>query len=169
MKKTILLMCLMASSNALATGLHISPDMKIGPYFGSGISGGGLQLGVTDTAGLDAIYLSYSHTSAEILTDKDRLKTYRLGAQYNLPQVPMLGFQLEIGGVKYEGSRYYFWNKPTEYREGSGVSMAAAWVLAVNDNLALRAGMDVNYIDSDKTYLSSNFSTTLNTGIVLRF
>ncbi|WP_244204718.1 hypothetical protein [Vibrio rhodolitus] len=103
------------------------------------------------------------------MTDKDRLKTYRIGAQYNLPQVPMLGFQLEVGGVKYEGSRYYFWSKPTEYREGSGGSVAAAWVLDVNDNLALRAGMDLNYIDNDKTYLSSNFSTTLNTGIVLRF
>lgn len=168
MKKTFCLICLLASSAGSAAGLHISPDIKIGPYSGSGISGGGLQMGVTDVFGLDSLYVSYSHTSARILIDKDRLKTYRIGAQYNLPQVPMLGFQLEVGGVQYEGSRNYFFS-PSQYREGSGVSVAGAWVLQINDNLGFRAGLDINYIESNKTYLSGDFSATLNTGVVLRF
>jgi len=168
MKKRVMVISLAASFGTYASGLHLSPEIKMGPYVGSGLSGGGLQLGITDVWGLDAIYASYTHTSAEILTDKDRLKTYRIGAQYNLPQAPMLGFQLELGGVEYQGSRDYIFS-PRQYREGSGVSVAGAWVLQVNDNLGLRAGMDINYIDKNKSYLSSDFSTTFSTGITLRF
>ena len=168
MKKTLILISLVTSFGSYASGLHLSPEIKMGPYVGSGISGGGLQLGITDVLGLDAIYASYTHTSADILTDKDRLKTYRIGAQYSLPQAPMLGFQLELGGVEYQGSRDYIFS-PRQYREGSGVSLAGAWVLQINDNLGLRAGIDINYIDKNKSYLSSDFSTTFSTGITLRF
>lgn len=168
MKKALISFSLFASFGSFASGLHISPEMKLGPYIGSGISGGGLQLGVTDVLGLDALYLSYSHTSAEILTDKDRLKTYRIGAQYNLPQAPMLGFQLELGGVAYEGSRHYIFS-PREYRDGTGISTAGAWVLQMNENLGFRAGIDINFVDKKDTYLNSNFSTTFSTGITLRF
>lgn len=168
MKKYILTVGLLTSFSSFASGLHFSPEIKIGPYTGSGISGGGVQVGLTDVWRLDAVYLSYSHTSAEFLTDKDRLKTYRIGAQYNLEQVPILGFQFEVGAVNYEGSRNYIFS-PTEYRDGSGVSTAAAWVLQINDTIGLRAGIDINYIDKKKTYLSSDFSTTFSSGITLRF
>lgn len=166
LKKTLFTLGMLMSSSAYAAHLHFSPEVKIGPYAGSGISGAGLQLGVADTLGFDAIYLSYSHTSAEFLTDKDRLKSYRLGAQYQFPQAPMLGIQFELGAVEYEGSRTIF---SSRYRSGTGVSTAASWVFAINDTLGLRAGLDVNYIDKDKTFLSSNLSATLNTGITLRF
>ncbi|EGU49345.1 hypothetical protein VII00023_09920 [Vibrio ichthyoenteri ATCC 700023] len=168
MKKTLITFSLLASFGSFASGLHISPELKLGPYVGSGNLGGGLQVGITDVLGLDALYMSYSHTSANILTDKDRLKTYRIGAQYNLPQAPMFGFQVEIGGVEYEGSRNYIFS-PTKYRDGSGVSTAAAWVLQINDTIGLRAGIDINYIDNKNTYLSSDFSTTFSTGVTLRF
>ena len=94
MKKYILTVGLLTSFSSFASGLHFSPEIKMGPYTGSGISGGGAQVGLTDVWGLNAVYLSYSHTSAEFITDKDRLKTYRIGAQYNLPKLPMLGFQV---------------------------------------------------------------------------
>ncbi|EGU39004.1 hypothetical protein [Vibrio scophthalmi] len=168
MKKTLVAFSLLASFGSFASGLHISPELKLGPYVGSGNLGGGLQVGITDVLGLDALYVSYSHTSAKILTDKDRLKTYRVGAQYNLPKAPMVGFQLEIGGVEYEGSRHYFFS-PREYRDGTGISTAGAWVLQVNDHLGFRAGIDINFVDKKDTYLNSNFSTTFSTGITLRF
>lgn len=166
MRKIILLLLVSASFHTFAHGIHLSPEARLGPYWGSGISGGGIQLGVTDTFGLDALYLSYSHLSAEFLTDHDRLKTYRIGGQYNLPSTPMLGVQLEVGMVDYEGSRTIF---DTQYRQAKGVSTAFAWVLDINDNLGFRAGMDLNFISKNKAYLSSPVSTTFNTGIVLRF
>ncbi|KII79835.1 hypothetical protein [Vibrio renipiscarius] len=168
MKKALFTLTLMASFGSSASGLHLSPELKFGPYVGSGNLGAGLQVGITDVLGLDALYVSYSHTSAKVLTDKDRLKTYRIGAQYHLTQAPMIGFQVEIGGVKYEGSRHYIFS-PKEYRDGSGVSAAGAWVLQVNDSLGFRAGIDINFVDKKDTYLNSDFSTTFNTGVTLRF
>jgi len=150
--------------------LHFSPEIKMGPYLGSGISGGGLQLGITDVLGLDALYASYSHTSAEILLDKDRLKTYRVGGQYQFLDHPMkMALQLEGGVVEYEGKRDYVFSNTTRYEEGTGASISASWVLFINDNLGFRLGTDFNYIDKSDTLLESNWSATISSGIVLHF
>ncbi|OEF09082.1 hypothetical protein [Vibrio genomosp. F10] len=169
MKKLFISLALLCSNNAFANLVHISPDMRIGPYAGSGISGGGLQLGLADTLGLDAVYVSYSHTSAEFLrTDKDRIKTYRVGGQYELVSYPKMALQLEVGVVEYEGSRQILW-EDRRYREGQGASISASWVMFINDHLGFRAGGDFNFIDSSDTFLSSTFSATFSTGIVFQF
>ncbi len=170
MKKHLLALTLLAPITASATGLHISPEFKIGPYFGSGISGGGLQLGATDVLGLDALYLSYSHTSAELLWDKDRLKTYRVGGQYHFIDQPIkFGLQLEAGVVEYEGYREPIFSGDTRYAEGTGASFSAAWVVFPTDNIGFRLGGDFNYIDKKKTLLENNWSATFSTGIIFHF
>ncbi|MGR5278287.1 hypothetical protein ACPV5J_16510 [Vibrio rotiferianus] len=151
-----------------AKNLHISPEIKMGPYWGAGISGGGLQLGGTGVLGLDALYMSYSHTSAELLWDKDRLKTYRIGAQYQLLDHPnKLGFQIEAGLVEYEGQRDYIWSDKSRSAHGSGASISGAWVLFMNEHVGLRVGGDFNYIDKKKTLLGNSWSATFSTGIVI--
>lgn len=170
MKKHFLALTLLIPFTTSATGLHISPDIKMGPYVGSGISGGGLQLGLSDVLGLDALYLSYGHTSAEFLLDKDRLKTYRLGGQYQFVETPMkMALQLEAGLVEYEGSRDYVFSSETTYRQGNGASISAAWVTFINENVGFRLGTDIHYIDKSKTLFGTHWSATLSTGIIFHF
>lgn len=170
MKRSILSLALVSSFHSLASGLHISPELKMGPFLGSGISGGGLQVGMTDTLGLDAVYLSYSHTSSDIFWNKDRLKTYRMGGQYLFVDSPLkFGLQLEAGVVEYEGRRDYVLSDYTRYAEGNGLSVSAAWVTFINDNVGFRVGGDFNFIDKDKTVLESHWSATLSTGVVFHF
>ncbi|OIQ25724.1 DUF481 domain-containing protein [uncultured Vibrio sp.] len=169
MKKLLISLALLCSSSVAANTVHISPDMRIGPYAGSGISGGGIQIGLADTLGLDALYLSYSHTSAEFWqSDKDRLKTYRIGGQYQFVQSPKMALQLEAGIVDYEGSRQILW-EDRRYKEGQGASISASWVMFINDHVGFRAGADFNFIDSDDTFLSNTFSATFSTGVVFQF
>lgn len=168
--KILILACSLFSHFALPSTLHISPEMKLGPYMGAGISGGGLQLGIADTMGLDAIYFSHSHTSAEFLNyDKDRLKTYRLGAQYPLPMLASMAIQFEAGIVEYEGSRRSILSSDRTYRDGYGTSIATAWVVSVNDNIGVRSGIDVNYVDKSNTFLSNSLSATFSAGVTLQF
>lgn len=171
MNKTLISLLLIISSTPIfAKTLHISPEIKFGPYVGAGISGGGIQLGVADIFGLDAVYLSYSHTSAELLNlNKDRLKTYRLGAQHQLVNEPKISLQLEGGFVEYEGKRNSIIGSSSRKREGQGASVSASLVIAVTDNLAFRVGTDFNYIDEKNTFLAYSLSATVSTGIVLSF
>lgn len=152
--------------STFASGLHFSPDFKIGPYWTSGISGGGVQLGIQDTLNHDAVYISYSRTSAQFFTDEDRFKTVRLGGQQPILTTTNISVQYELGGVSYEGSRHLP-GRPD--KSGYGVSAAMAWVFDLTPNLSLRSGMDLNYINKRHTYLGTHWSTTLNTGVVLRF
>ncbi|WP_370447460.1 hypothetical protein [Vibrio ouci] len=170
MKKHLLALALLTPFTASASGLHLSPEIKMGPYLGAGISGAGLQLGVTDVLGLDALYVSYSHTSAEILLDKDRLKTYRVGGQYQFLDHPMkMALQLEGGVVEYEGKRDYVFSSTTRHEEGTGASISASWVVFVNDNVGFRLGTDFNYIDRSNTLFESNWSATISSGVVFHF
>lgn len=164
MKKFTILLAILIGSNVSATTLHFSPEIRIGPYIGSGISGGGAQLGLTDVWGMDAVYLSYSHTSSEFLNiDKDRIKTYRVGVQHNIPSFPAVGFQVELGGLKYEGERD--WWAGQESVSSTGVSSTVSAVYNFNDHLGVRMGMDINYIPDMASEISSMFST----GVILRF
>jgi len=161
---------LISSTSVFANTIYFSPEMKIGPYVGSGISGAGMQLGLTDSFGLDAVYLSYSHTSAEFLyLDKDRLKTYRIGAQKQMVNRPKMSLQLETGLVEYEGKQNRFSNSAVKTIEGKGASISANWVVAVTDNIAFRAGTDFNYIDRNKTFLPYSLTATISTGVVFSF
>lgn len=170
MHKILIPLLLISSTSVLANTVHISPEMKIGPYVGSGISGAGLQLGLTDTFGLDAVYLSYSHTSAQFLyLDNDRLKTYRIGAQKQLVNKPKMSLQLEAGWVEYEGKQSGFWSNDIRYSEATGASISAHWVVSVTDNIAFRAGTDLNYIDRDKTFLPYDLTAMISTGVIFSF
>ena len=170
MNKIVIPLLLISSTSVFANAIHISPEMKIGPYAGSGISGAGMQLGLTDTFGLDAVYVSYSHTSAEFLgIDKDRLKTYRLGGQYQLVNKPKMSLQLEVGFVEYEGSREPIFAGQKRHLESQGASISASWLIAVSDNIAFRAGTDFNYINRDKTFLPYDLTATISTGVVFSF
>lgn len=129
-----------------------------------------MQLGLASVGTFDAIYLSYSHTSSEFLYyDKDRLKTYRLGGQYNFIEKPRMGLQLEFGIVDYEGSRRDFTGPNNRKREGKGPSIAASWVIAVSDTISFRAGLDFNYVDKNDTYLPYSLATTFSSGIAFSF
>ncbi|WP_419833861.1 hypothetical protein [Endozoicomonas atrinae] len=108
-KKLLLATLLLSSSFTYSSSFHLSPEVKFGPYIGAGLSGAGLQAGIADTFGLEAIYLSYSYTSADFLhIDQDKLKTYRLGVQHNLMQNRKMSIQVEAGMVEYSGNRKYF-------------------------------------------------------------
>lgn len=169
-RSSLLLCCAFSPLTALASGLHISPDIKLGPYWQAGVSGAGLQLGVNDIWGLDALYISYSHLSAEHYIDKDRLKTYRIGTQHLLVnRSNKMALQLEAGLVEYQGVRDYILTDKKRYAEGTGGSVSAAWVMFVNDSVGFRAGMDVNYINQKNTLFGTHWSTTFNTGVVLHF
>jgi len=171
MKYPLILMALSAISNPLfATSLHFSPEIKMGPYFGAGISGAGAQVGVADKLGVDAIYLSYSHTSAEFLNyDKDRLKTYRIGTQYQLIERPKMALQLEVGVVEYNGSRRIIGSTDRRKRSGNGLSTAASWVVFINPNVGFRTGVDINYVNKSNTYLAGSLSGIFSTGVVFQF
>lgn len=170
MNKILIPLLLISSTSVFANTIHVSPEIKIGPYAGTGISGAGMQLGLTDRLGLDAVYISYSHTSAEFLgIDKDRLKTYRVGGQYQLVNKPEMSLQLEVGFVEYEGSRDPIVTNNKRYLEGQGASISASWVITMTDNIAFRAGTDLNYIDRDNTFLPYDLTATISTGIILSF
>ncbi|UGA57444.1 hypothetical protein [Vibrio sp. VB16] len=169
MRKILFLILLVSASNISANTLHISPEIKFGPYIGAGISGGGLQLGLSDSLGFDAIYFSYSDIYAEFLSiDEDQIQTYRLGGQYQLVNVPKMSLQLEVGAAKYKGNRKYVGGS-TRALEGQGGSFSASWVIAVTDNIGFRAGADFNYIDKDKTFLPNSLTATISTGVVFSY
>lgn len=170
MKKLALIALTLSSFAASATGLHISPEIKIGPYVGSGLSGAGFQLGVNDVLGADALYLSYSHTDAELLLNNDKFTTYRIGIQHELSGSPSkVAFQLEAGIVHYEGHRDSIWSEKSYTTKAQGATISGSWVMFINDNVGFRVGADINYIDQDKTLLGTHWSTMLSTGIVFHY
>lgn len=170
MPKRLIPLLLLSSSSVLANTVHISPAMTFGPYIGAGISGGGLQLGLTDRLGWDAVYFSYSHTSAQfLLHEKDRLKTYRLGVQTEVIRMPGVSVQFEAGLVEYDGKKKYWGDDEVYTADAIGASISFAWVHAITDNIAVRSGGDLNFIDRDKTFLPYDLSATISMGIVMNF
>ncbi len=164
-----LLCLLLAAPATVANSFHISPALTAGPYWGSGVSGGSLQLGLADRAGFDALYLSYSQSASEFLfVDEDSLKTYRIGLQHQSSNFPDLILQLEAGLLDYKGSRNYLIGG-TQYKEGIGASFAFATVTPLTDSVAFRLGGDINILNRNTTYLSSSVSFMLATGIIFRF
>jgi hypothetical protein len=158
------------TNSVFANTVHISPEIKIDPYESAVLSGAGLQLGLTDILGLDAVYLSYSHTSADFFNlDKDRLKTYRIGMQKQLVSRPKMSLQLEAGVGEYEGQQRRFLSSEIRTAEATSASISASWVIAVSDSIAFRTGVDFNYIDRDKTFLPYDLSAMFSTGIIFSF
>lgn len=158
-----------SSPHVAAETLHFSPEIKTGPYVGSGLSGYGFQLGARDVFGLESLYLSYSDTNAELLNiDKDRITTYRVGGQIKLMDSPRMSLQVEAGYATYEGERdYIIYDKRSLKQEG--VSTSASWVMGINQYTAFRVGIDMSYLDKSSTFLTSSFVPTFSTGLVVNF
>ena len=166
----LLLTTFSISSPLAANTIHLSPEIKIGPYVGSGISGGGLQIGLVDLFAFDAVYVSYTKVSSDFLyTDKDEIETYRIGVQYQFVNTPKIALQVEAGTSKYSGSRKQWIGDKINHKEGEGVSLSASWVLGINEYLDWRAGVDFNHISSSDTFLTYSLSATLSTGFVISF
>lgn len=162
-------MLAVSSLNVAAQTIHFSPEIKTGPYVGSGLSGYGFQLGVKDIFGLESLYLSYSDTNAEFINiDQDQITTYRVGGQFQIIEYPQMSLQVEAGYATYEGERdYIFYGKRSLKQEG--VSTSVSWAIGINRYVAFRAGIDISYLDKSSTFLSSSFVPTFSTGIILTF
>ncbi|WP_153914869.1 hypothetical protein [Shewanella sp. TC10] len=171
MKKIIFVLLTLYSFQTFAASVHVSPELKIGPYYDHTqvVSGAGLQLGIAGVLNTQSIYVSYGHTSASFIhIDKDRLKTYRIGIQDNFFGLPdAMALQFELGWVEYEGERNIFGN--VQHKDGSGASIASAIVYNINDNIAVRVGLEFNIIDKSNTFLESNVSNILATGLIFTF
>ncbi len=152
-----------------ASTFHVSPDLRIGPFAGSGITGGGIQLGMTDSFGFDAVYISYSQNSFEFITTEEKLATYRVGIQHQIESMPLVGFQVELGLVEYEGTYHKILSDSSDYRSGKGPSISFAWTLGLTDHIAFRAGGDINYIDRDNTHMPYSTSAMFTTGVIFQF
>ena len=90
--KYLLLALTLFSTSVSATGLHLSPELKIGAYHGFGV-----QVGVTEIADLGAIYLSYSDIWYESDRYDETVNSYRIGIQNMFGSQQIHGFQAEIG------------------------------------------------------------------------
>ncbi|CAH0525688.1 hypothetical protein [Vibrio hippocampi] len=157
------------SAQTKASTIHFSPEIKSGPYAGSGISGYGLQLGLSDLFGLESLYFSYTDTNAEFLdVDQDQITTYRLGGQIQLVESPKMSLQLEAGIATYNGEREYIFGSK-RYLDQDGFSTSVAWAIELNQHIAAKIALDLNYLNSSSTFLSSSIAPTISTGFIFRF
>ena len=161
-KHTLSLLALMISSSSFASSLHLSPELKIGPYHGFG-----MQVGVTDVASFDAVYLNYSHLWYESNNYDESVDSYRLGIQQSYGSKGLHGFQAEIGFATYDGDKTR--SGVTESKSATGLSIGGAYVYQATSVLALRAGADMNIFDHNKTYIPYDTSINFNLGAIVSF
>ncbi|MDD1782675.1 hypothetical protein LRP49_16000 [Enterovibrio sp. ZSDZ35] len=161
MKKIICLSTLLfCSSNAIAN-VHFSPDLKMGSLWGVGV-----QLGQTDVLGYEAIYGSFGITESHWFSDREAVKHYRVGVQYQQPTHETYSVQLEAGLAKYKGSRDYF-GRDSKELTAYGPSIAAALVFDYNSPIQVRYGLEVGYFRHQDTFLPSGLSPQLSVGVSL--
>lgn len=160
--KSPLLFLALLSTSASATGLHLSPEFKIGPYHGFGV-----QVGLTDVSDLGALYVSYSDIWYESGRYDETVNSYRIGIQNMFGSQQIHGFQAEIGFADYDGQKTR--SDITERKTAKGLSLGGAYVYQATPILALRAGADLNLFDHNKTFVPYNTTINLNLGAILSF
>ena len=160
--RTLLLASALFSTSAFSTGLHLSPELKIGAYHGFGV-----QVGVTEIADLGTIYLSYSDIWYESDRYDETVNSYRIGIQNMFGSRQLQGFQAEIGLADYDGEKTH--SGITERKTATGLSLGGAYVYQATPVLALRAGADLNLFDHNKTFVPYNTTINLNLGAILSF
>ena len=160
--KTLLLASALFSTSALSNGLHLSPELKIGSYHGFGI-----QAGITDVANLGAVYLSYSHLWYDSDRYDETVDAYRAGIQNMFGRNQNHGFQAEIGVASYDGTKTR--NGEVEEKTAHGLSLGGAYVYQATPVLGLRAGVDMNIFDHNKTFVPYDTTINLNLGSIIRF
>ncbi|HAS6348877.1 hypothetical protein LZU85_11520 [Vibrio sp. IRLE0018] len=157
MKKMAIILSSLICSTAFA-GITISPDLKLGPYKGAGI-----QLGMSDVLGFDAVFAEVAKTRYESRAYDEEIYSYRAGIQQMLGESKQQGFQASLGLAKYDGS---FFN---EHKNTHGVSISANYVFQANQHLFLRAGFEVDVFDINTTFIPADTSPNFNLGFGLRF
>ncbi|OZS44226.1 hypothetical protein [Photobacterium sanguinicancri] len=163
MKKAFLALTLSALISAPAIAdIHLSPEVKIGAY-----NGFGLQAGLTDTLGFDAVFVSYSRTEYKKFSYDEKIDTYRIGAQQMFGASKVHGLQIEIGLADYDGQKIRSGNEET--KTSTGVSIGASYIFQATPNLGLRAGGDFNTFRSSNTFIPHDFSPNLNIGMTFTF
>ncbi|MUK75499.1 hypothetical protein GNP84_01110 [Aliivibrio fischeri] len=164
MKKSHLVLAIatLFSANTFANNIHLSPEVKIGPYGGFGI-----QAGVTDALGFDAAYLSYGRTVYSSSTYDETIDSYRFGVQHMFGASKIHGLQLEVGIADYDGKKT---SKGETTKESTlGSSIGASYVFQATDQLGLRAGVDLNYFPMSDTYIPYDLATNFNLGMTFTF
>lgn len=164
MKKThrVLAIATLFSANTFANNIHISPEIKIGPYGGFGI-----QAGVTDALGFDAAYVSYSRTVYSSSMYDEAIDSYRFGVQQMFGSAKIHGVQFEVGVANYDGKKTKSGDTTKESTLGS--SLGAAYVFQATEQVGLRAGIDLNYFPMSDTYIPYDLSTNFNIGMTFTF
>ncbi len=160
--KTLLLSLALSSTAVSASGLHLSPELKLGDFHGFGF-----QIGASDTFDLDALYFSYSETWYKRNNYDETINTYRLGMQQLLGTAKKHGFQAEIGLAAYDGERTT--NSAIESKSATGLSLGGAYVYQATENIGLRAGLDFNFFDHNKTFEFYDTTANINLGVNFSF
>ena len=160
--KTLLLASALFSTSAFSSGLHLSPELKIGAYHGFGV-----QAGITDVADLGAMYLSYSHIWYDSNRYDETVDTYRIGIQNMFGQNRTHGFQAEIGMASYDGTKTS--SGDIEEKTANGLSLGGAYVYQATPMVGLRAGFDMNFFDHNKTYIPYDTTINVNLGAIFHF
>ncbi len=162
MKKILPSLALLVSSIATAQTYHVSPEVKIGPYKGAGI-----QLGVADTLGMDAVFISYARKNYNAGRYDESIDSYRIGLQHMFGDRDNYGLQAEIGIADYRGT--YSRNDTTTSRRDQGLSIGASYVYMLNDSFGLKTGFDYDMFSAEKTYITLDSNFSINFGVVGRF
>ncbi len=159
-KKSLCAMALLASFSTTAN-IHFSPDIKLGMQWGIGA-----QLGLQDVMGFEAVYGSFGLSDSHWFSDKESIKHYRVGVQYEEKKYQAYSVQMEAGVAEYKGSRNYY-GRDREDLKAYGPSVAAALVFDYNLPIKVRYGLELNYFRHQETYLPSGLSPQINAGIII--
>lgn len=162
MKRPLSLIALIiAPLSAQASGLFISPEVKVGSFRGAGI-----QFGTNDVAGFDAVYLDYSRVTYISGNFDETIDAYRIGFQHMFDHQPQMGFQASLGIASYDGT--YREERREEKRDTTGLSIGGAYVYQVNQILSVRAGADLDIFKDDKTHTFTDTVINFSVGFGLR-
>ena len=158
MKRTLSLIALIITPlSAQASGVFISPEVKVGSFRGAGI-----QFGTNDIAGFDALYFDYSRVTYTSGKFDEPIDAYRVGFQHMFDHQPQMGFQASLGIASYDGTYR------EEKRDTTGLSIGGAYVYQVNPILSVRAGADLDIFKDDKTHTFTDTAINFSVGFGLR-
>ncbi|EOA8958060.1 hypothetical protein ACIMS1_003703 [Vibrio harveyi] len=156
-RKFFLAALILAPISVQASGIYVSPEVKIGSFRGAGI-----QLGATDIAGFDALYFDYSQITYKSGNYDETIDAYRIGFQHLFGHQPQMGFQASLGLAQYDGTYR------NERRDANGFSIGGAYVYQVNPILSVRAGADLDVFMNDKTHTYTDTAINFSLGFGLR-
>ncbi|SEG48113.1 hypothetical protein [Vibrio hangzhouensis] len=162
MKKLLLPLIASFSFTAYAQTFHVSPEVKIGAYNGAGI-----QLGVADTLGMDAVFFSYARKTYDTSRYDETIDSYRIGLQHMFGDRENYGLQAEIGVANYNGDKKS--GSEWAHRSATGLSISASYVYMLNPAFGLKTGFDYDVFGAENTFISLDNNFTLNFGVVARF